>query len=93
MNKLDEAREIINSCDKEIIELFKKRMSASKMVALYKYENNIDVLDSKREDIIVEKNIKLLNDANLEEYYLEVFKSILKTSKDYQRKIIEEMNK
>ena len=39
MNKLEEARLIINSVDKEMIELFKKRMNAAKMVALYKNEN------------------------------------------------------
>ncbi len=90
MNKLETAREIINSCDKEMIELFKKRMAASKMVAEYKKENNLPILDSKREEIIINKNIDLLNNEELENYYLEFFKSLLKVSKDYQSKLNED---
>jgi len=90
MNKLEEARSIINDVDKKIIDLFKERMNASKMVAEYKKENNLPILDSSRETIIINKNIELLNDKNLEEYYLEVFKTILKVSKDYQKKINED---
>ncbi len=90
MNKLETAREIINSCDKEMIELFKKRMAASKMVAEYKKENNLPILDSKREEIIINKNIDLLNNKELENYYLEFFKSLLKVSKDYQSKLNED---
>ena len=46
----------------------------------------------KREDAIIEKNINKLNCSNLEEYYLEWFKSMLKVSKDYQKKIIGDNN-
>ena len=90
MNKLENAREIINTCDKELIEIFKKRMAAAKMVAEYKKENNLPILDQKREDAIIEKNVKLLNDESLEDYYLEFFKSMLKVSKDYQKKLNED---
>ena len=41
MNKLDEARKIINETDKEIAALFEKRMEAAKLVAEYKAENNL----------------------------------------------------
>ena len=90
MNKLETAREIINTCDKELIETFKKRMAAAKMVAEYKKENNLPILDQKREDAIIEKNVKLLNDESLEDYYLEFFKSMLKVSKEYQKKLNED---
>ena len=89
MNKLEEARLIINECDKEMIELFKKRMAASKMVACYKKENNLPVLDSSREKEIINKNLNLLNDEELSNYYLEFFKTMLKVSKDYQKKLME----
>lgn len=89
MNKLEVARNIINECDKEMIELFEKRMKASKMVAQYKFENDLPVLDSSREEEIINKNINLLNDDNLKEFYLTFFNGVLKSSKDYQKKIIE----
>lgn len=90
MNKLEEARNIINDCDKEMIELFKRRMSAAKMVAEYKKENNLPILDSSREQVIIEKNVKLLNSKELEEYYLDFFKEMLTVSKNYQKKLNED---
>ena len=90
MNKLEEARSIINDVDKEMILLFKKRMNASKMVAEYKIENNLNVLDSSRESFIIEKNTKLLDDKELEKYYLTFFAGVLKSSKDYQVDLIKE---
>lgn len=92
MNKLEEARTIINRVDKEMIELFKKRMSASKMVAEYKKENNLPVFDKTREEAIKEKNVNNLDDKELEAYYLEWFNSLLKVSKDYQKKLIGDDN-
>jgi chorismate mutase/prephenate dehydratase len=90
MSKLDDARLIINECDKELINIFKRRMSAARLVAEYKKENNLPILDKNREDLIIEKNINLLNDKELEEYYLEFFKSLLKVSKDFQTKLNED---
>lgn len=92
MNKLEEARLIINSIDDKMIELFKERMRAAEMVASYKKENGLAVFDKKREEEIVLKNKNKLNDSLLEEYYLEWFQSMLKVSKDYQKKIIGDNN-
>lgn len=85
--KLDIAREEINNIDEEMIELFKKRMKAVGMVVEYKLENNLPVLDSSREDKLIEKNLKYLNDESLKEYYLTFFNGVLNSSKDYQKKI------
>ncbi len=90
MNKLEEAREIINNVDKEMINLFISRMKASKLVAEYKKENNLPILDQKREDLIIEKNLNLLNNEEISQYYLEWFKTLLKVSKEYQTKLNED---
>lgn len=91
-NNLEIARDQINEIDAQMIELFKERMKASKMVALYKRENNIAVLDSKREQQIIEKNLNILNDKELEKYYLTFFDGVLKASKDYQKELIKWKN-
>ena len=88
MNKLEQAREIINNVDKELIELFKKRMMASKMVAEFKSENNMPVFDESREKSLKEKNLLILNNKELEIYYLTFLEGILKASKDYQKDLI-----
>ncbi len=85
---LDIAREEINEVDKLMLDLFKRRMKASKMVALYKIENNLEVLDSSREDEMKSKNLKLLNDKELEKYYLEFLEGVLNSSKDYQKDLM-----
>ncbi|MDE6584219.1 MAG: chorismate mutase [Anaeroplasmataceae bacterium] len=85
MTKLEEAREIIQSVDLEMIELFKKRMVASKLVAEYKKENQLPILDEAREKFLIEKNLKSLNDETLESYYMTFFKGVLDSSKDYQK--------
>lgn len=91
-NNLEIARDRINEIDAQMIELFKERMKASKMVALYKRENNLDVLDSKREGQIIDKNLNILNDKELEKYYLIFFEGVLKASKDYQKEFIKWRN-
>lgn len=88
MSKLDTAREIINSVDKEMIELFKKRMEAAKMVAEHKKEVGMPILDQAREDALKEKNLALLNDKDLEQYYLTFLEGVLNASKDYQKDLI-----
>ena len=70
MNKLEQARLIINEVDSKMVELFKERMNAARMVAEHKKENNLPVLDKAREKALIKKNIELLNDKELEQYYL-----------------------
>lgn len=84
-NKLEAAREIINAVDEEMIDLFVRRMNASKLVAEYKKENKLPVLDAQREDILRDKNIKLLDNPELERYYLIFFDGVLSASKELQK--------
>ena len=58
MDKLLECRQKIDEIDTEIIRLFEERMNTVKEVALYKIENNMQVLDSSREAAMLEKNLK-----------------------------------
>ena len=90
MNNLDEARIKINEIDQKLIDLFKQRMELSKEIGLYKYENNLPILDESREEILKNKDLKLLNDKNLEKYYLMFLEGVLNSSKEYQKDIINE---
>ena len=88
MNKLEQARLIINEVDLKMIELFKERMKAAEMVAEYKKENNLPVLDKAREEALINKNVSYLNDKELEKYYLTFLEGVLTASKDYQKDLI-----
>ncbi len=87
-NKLEIAREIISSVDKEMLNLFIKRMEAAKMVALYKYENNLPILDEIRENDIINKQIDLLDNKEIEKYFLIYFEGLLTASKEYQKDLL-----
>ena len=50
--KLDEARKIINEVDKQMAELFVKRMKAAEMVYEHKKEFGLPILDVAREDMV-----------------------------------------
>lgn len=86
--KLEIAREIINSVDEEMLVLFKKRMEAAVLVAEHKKEFNLPILDQKREDELIKKNLEKLNDKELEQYYLTFLNGVLTASKDYQKDLI-----
>ena len=90
MNNLDEARIKINEIDKQLIDLFKKRMELSKEIGLYKFANNLPILDEAREELLKKKDLILLDDKNLEKYYLVFLEGVLNSSKEYQKDIINE---
>ena len=90
MNNLDEARIKINEIDKQLIDLFKQRMELSKEIGLYKYDNNLPILDEAREELLKKNDLILLDDKNLEKYYLMFLEGVLNSSKEYQKDIINE---
>ena len=90
MNKnINQIRDEIDLIDKEIRELFVKRMNLSKSVAEYKLENNLSIEDINREIEIISINSFEVRDE-LKKYYVEFFKKIIFLSKDYQKEIIDE---
>ena len=56
MKDLKESRRIIDEIDDQLIKLFEKRMETVSEVAAYKLENGMNVLDSKREEDILNRN-------------------------------------
>lgn len=88
MSKLDDARIKINQIDEAMLKLFEERMQAVQMVAEYKLENHLPVLDASREQRIIDKNVSMLNDKELESYYRIFFEGVLNSSKEYQKDLI-----
>ncbi|MCM1130276.1 MAG: chorismate mutase [Roseburia sp.] len=88
MSKLDDARMKINQIDEAMLKLFEERMQAVLMVAEYKLENHLPILDASREQSIIDKNVSMLNDKELESYYRVFFEGVLTSSKKYQKDFI-----
>jgi chorismate mutase/prephenate dehydratase len=55
MRDLNEIRKDINEIDDKLIELYKRRMDCAEEVGYYKKENNIPILNEKREEEILKK--------------------------------------
>ncbi len=87
MDGLKEAREKINGIDREMAELFCRRMAESAKVAAYKRERGLPVLDVGREAELLSKNLEYLDDPALAPYYKTVFRSVLDASRRYQTKL------
>ncbi len=91
MADLKAAREIINSVDKQMAELFEKRMDAVKMVAEYKKENGVPVEDLGREEEVILKNLKNLSNEELAPYYISFIRSNMEISKNFQHRLLDGM--
>lgn len=90
MKELVESRKRIDEIDSKIIELYEERMEIVKDVIKYKIENGIAVLDSGRENSMLEKNLDKIKNSEYKKYYKEVLSGFLKASKEMQNDIKEE---
>ncbi len=88
MNKLEEARKIINDVDEKMAKLFEERMRAVEDVVAYKIENGLPVFDGSREKALIEKNVSYLKEDKYKEAYLAQFSKMLEVSKNYQKQLI-----
>jgi len=88
MKNLDEIRKEIDELDDKFVELFKQRMSLSKQVADSKRETGTAVLNSKREQDIIDRLTE--NEDELASYYIEsLYRHIFDISREYQQKLLE----
>jgi chorismate mutase/prephenate dehydratase len=82
---ISELRSQIDSIDKELVELFKKRMNVSAEVAEYKKQNGLKVLDASRERALLAK-VSELSGKEFDEYTRVLYATILDISRAYQHK-------
>lgn len=83
-NELMQAREKIDTIDQEIVSLLEKRLSAVSEVIAYKAQTKKAVLDTSREENVLENVAALVKDENYRETIVETFKDIMKQSRNYQ---------
>lgn len=91
MKKLEEIRKEISAVDKQMSELFEKRMHLSSEVLEYKKECGLPIFDPERESKILAASVGNLSDESLKEYSLLFFKSLMETSKSYQQRLMGNM--
>ena len=87
--KLDELRVQIDAIDKNIVELFSKRMEICKDVALCKKAEGRAVFDPQREKEKLTK-IAELSSPEMRDYTESLYSLIMDLSKDYQESVLAE---
>lgn len=87
---LEKQRAEIDVIDRDIVALFERRMQVVVEVAQIKKENGLAILDANREKEVIQKVQSYLKDATLKEELAEVYETLMKVSKDYQRKQLEQ---
>ena len=90
-NKLKLAREKINEIDTEMAKLFVERLKASEMVAEYKKEHGLEILDPIREAEVIRRNSESVENDVYREYYVNFQKNTMSLSRSYQARILEGM--
>ena len=85
---LEKQRAEIDAIDREIVALFERRMQVVVDVARIKKENGIAILDANREKEVIAKVQSYLEDDHLKEELAEAYETLMKVSKDYQKKRI-----
>jgi chorismate mutase/prephenate dehydratase len=91
MEDLKKTREEIDRIDKEMRELFEKRMTAVEKVADYKREHGLPVKDEEREEYLIRRNSELLDKKEISDYYVLFQKKLMDLSCDYQNRINKKM--
>lgn len=83
---LNKYRKKIDKIDKKLVKLFEKRMDIAKCVGEYKKKNNLEILDTERENEILKNRVMLTKKTEYKEYTLEIFEMLMKVSKKLQSK-------
>ena len=83
MQNLNNLRQKLDKIDKKMAKMFEKRMEIIENVRVYKKQNNIPVYDAKRENSMIEKNSKLINNAEYLKYYELFLNGVTSASKQY----------
>ena len=85
---LEEIRREINQIDNELIKLLEKRMELVSKVAVYKLKTGKAVLDSKREETILDKVAETVESQVYKDVIVNTFTDMMKHSRAFQERHI-----
>ncbi len=91
MSELKQARDEIDAIDREMAELFCRRMQAVERISDYKIEHGLPVVDQEREETVAAQNAQYIMNDNIRPYYVGFIRDTLKASRQYQTKRMQGM--
>lgn len=86
---LDDARGVIDEVDREMAELFERRMEAVAKIAAYKNAHGLPVFNPEREAEVLERNTSYVS-AEIRPYYRRLLENVMAESRQYQHQLIGE---
>lgn len=84
---INELRLEIDSIDKQLTELFEKRMKTAANIAAYKKENGLAVYDRERERKVFNK-VTEMTSPEIQNYTKTLYQTIFDLSRSYQKKLM-----
>jgi len=76
-NELDDLRKNIDQLDNQLLDILKERMKLSEAIGMYKYQNNITILQARRYDEIMRDRIERAKSRGLDaDFITRIFESI-----------------
>lgn len=91
MTDLEKARLGINEVDRQMAELFVRRMGYARVVAAYKKEHGLPIDDFAREEELIARTSAGMEDKEMIPYYVDSLRHTIRLSKRYQRRLCEGM--
>lgn len=88
MKDLNQCRKEIDEIDKQLMILFEKRMDIVINVAEYKKDNNLPILNYKREEEVINKNVGNIKNKEYEHIARKFFEDLMEVSRRLQDKFI-----
>ena len=88
MPELKDYRAQLDKIDEQIVKLFHERLQITGNIGRFKKEHDLPVLDEKREEEKLNAVAALCEEPSEAEGVKELFKTIMKVSRDNQEKII-----
>lgn len=88
MDLLENYRSEIDNIDKEMTLLFENRMNLSKKISDYKKNNNMQIYQSEREELVIAKNISYLQNKEYESFLRSYYMNLMNLSRLIQSKEI-----
>lgn len=92
MKDLNQCRRELDSIDAQLVGLFEKRMQISRDVALYKHRHNMDVLDSARENQVLQSRAAQVREETLKKPLMDFFREIMRLSREEQSRCLDKLS-
>lgn len=88
MEDLTSYRNEIDNIDKELIQLFEKRMNTVLEIAKHKMKNNTTILQKDREEKVLSRAVNNLDNKAYSQETIQFFNSIMEISRGLQKRLI-----